>query len=310
MRIGAHISTRGDYAKMFRYAEEVGCETFAIFAKSPRIWSAKPLDPVKGEELRAQLALSPIEVFYTHTAYLINISSAEDDMRLKSSAALADELVRAALLGASGVNTHMGNDALHDDGAAAQRAADSIVYARETAARTLREMGEREAFSGLASLSQVPPVPRLLLEDTAGAGSTFGATVEQLAATVAAAALPEDELGICLDTCHAWAQGYDVSCAEGWTELLDEVDDALAHGGTSGIARLGLLHANDSKFARGAHKDRHEQIGKGAIGEAGFSAMVCEPRLSGVDVILEVPGEEPDKDIDNIALLKRLRESA
>lgn len=308
MRIGAHISTRGNYAKMLDYAHDVGCETFAIFAKSPRMWHAKPLEARRGDELRMLMRASSIDAFYTHTSYLINISSVDGEMRGKSVLALADELVRAAILGAAGVNTHLGNDAAGDADAAAVRTGAAIAVAVRHAGESLERLAGAGAFSGFASFAacgaSAPCVPRLLLEDTAGAGSTFGATVAQLAASVAASGLDAAALGICLDTCHAWAQGYDVSTAGGWDELLGEVDDAC------GLERLGLLHANDCKFARGAHKDRHEQLGQGAIGEAGFAAMVADSRLADVDVILEVPGEEPGKDIDNIAFLKRLRDEA
>ena len=154
-----------------------------------------------------------------------------------------------------------------------------------------------------------------MFEDTAGAVTTFGTTVAELAAILhelEAMGRPAAEAGICIDTCHAWAAGYDLSCAAGWDELLGEVDALCApkDAQAGGLARLMWLHANDCKFARGSRKDRHEWIGRGCIGLAGFAEMMRRPELAHANVVVEMPGEVPEKDAVNVALLKRLRDEA
>ena len=156
---------------------------------------------------------------------------------------------------------------------------------------------ESYALAGEAASST-----RLLLENTAGGGSTFGCTFVQLGAAIDAAAMPAELLGVCLDTCHAFAYGMPLGVAEGWHETVSEIDHVL------GLERLGLIHANDCLFERGSRRDRHAWIGDGFIGMDGFRAMLCETRLAHVPVVTEMPGERPEKDEVNIERLKRLRD--
>lgn len=303
MFIGAHVPTLGSYTKMMDYACSVGCECLQMFAKSPRQWSAKPLDPARAATLRhirSERGFGPI---LTHTAYLINLSTNRDDQRAKSTRALADELVRATLLGADSVNTHTGNDPVGDDVAAAKRAAVAINQAIVCAADTLESLVSDGIFDGIELFQDALPLKpvRLVLENTAGAGSAFGVTARQLAQIVEASQLDNASLGICIDTCHAWAYGYDVSTQTGWDELLEGIDDEL------GLERLHWIHANDCKFGRGMNKDRHAWIGDGMIGLEGFRVMVNDPRLRHVNVVVEMPGEMPEKDTINIERLKALR---
>ncbi len=283
MLVGAHVSVAGGYEKALDYAISVGAECLQFFAKSPRQWRGKAVDPQAAADfvaLRAEREFGPV---YTHTAYLLNLSSADDVLRARSTDALADELVRAGLLGAVGVVTHVGNDAAGDAAAAAARTADTILRAYELAG---------DAAAGT----------RLLLENTAGGGSSFGSTFTELAAAIEATGLDPEKLGVCFDTCHAFAYGMPLDTAEGWRETVDEI------AATIGLQRLGLIHANDAMFARGSHRDRHAWIGDGLIGCEGFSAMVCAPELEHVSVITEMPGEPPLKDSENLNRLKRLRE--
>lgn len=284
MRIGAHVSVSGGYAKALDYGDSVGCECIQIFAKSPRQWRGSVLDPVAAAEfvaLREARGFGPV---FTHTAYLINPATSDPELREKSIVALADELVRGSLLGAAGVVTHIGNDPDGDPTAAAQRVGEAAVRAFELA-------------GGDACRT------RLLLENTAGAGRTFGSSFEELGACIEAADLPAERLGVCLDTCHAWAYGMPVDSEEGWREVVDGI------GGCCGLGRLGLIHANDCLFERGSKRDRHAWIGDGHIGEAGFSAMVCVPELADICVVTEMPGDVPVKDAENIGRLKALRET-
>ena len=282
MRIGSHISVSGGYLSALRYAESVGCECAQIFAKSPRQWRGPSIDPEAAQrfrDAREEHAFGPV---FTHTAYLINPATSDPVLREKSIAALADELERGSLLGAAGVVTHIGNDPDADPVAAARRVGEAAVRAFELA-------------GGDACHT------RLLLENTAGAGRTFGSNFEELGACIDAAGLPTERLGICLDTCHAFAYGLPVDSEEGWREVARGLEDCC------GTGRLGLIHANDCMFERGSRRDRHAWIGDGFIGTAGFSAMLCVPELEGVSIVTEMPGDVPAKDAENIDRLKKLR---
>ena len=284
MLVGAHIPVAGGYERAAAYAVEVGAEAIQIFAKSPRQWNGPTPDPERASafvKARERLGIGPV---VTHTAYLINLGSRDDEMWERSIAAYADEIARAALLRADAVITHIGTRFDPDDvTASAARVASACCRALDA--------------------SRVDPdALDLLLENTAGAGSTFGGGIDELGAVLAGL---DDagvaRAGLCLDTCHAWATGIDVGTAEGWRDLLDEIETR------SGPGRVRAVHANDCMFGRGEHKDRHAWIGEGSIGEPGFAAMLAEPRLHAVPALLEMPGEMPVKDAENIARLKRLR---
>lgn len=284
MLLGAHVSVSGGYLKALDYALQVGCECVQIFAKSPRQWRGPAIDPEAAEEFaraRREAGFGPL---FTHTAYLINPATSDPVLRDTSIHALADELVRGSLLGASGVVTHIGNDPDEDPHAAATRVGEACVRAFELA-------GGDECRT------------RLLLENTAGAGRTFGSNFEQLGECLEASGLPQERLGVCLDTCHAWAYGLPVDSAVGWREVVNGISECC------GIGRLGLIHANDCLFDRGSRKDRHAWIGDGFIGRAGFEAMVCVPELASVCAVTEMPGEVPDKDKENLKRLSELRAS-
>lgn len=284
MIIGAHVSVSGGLVQAVDYALSVGCECLQFFAKSPRQWRAKPVDTDAAEKFKAARAEVGFGPVFTHTAYLINLSTADDELRAKSTAALADELQRAVVLGADAVVTHIGNDKAGDDNAAAARVGIAINEAFDAS-------GARD--SGV----------RLLLENSAGAGSIFGATFEQLALCVDAVGLPSSHLGICLDTCHGFAQGMELDSEAGWRDCLDSI------AGCCDLERLGLIHANDCMFERGSRRDRHAWIGDGFIGMDGFSAMMCMPALRDVPLVTEMPGEVPEKDAVNNERLRALREA-
>ena len=282
MLFGAHISVSGGYDKAVDYAFEVGAECIQIFAKSPRQWRGPAIDATKAEHFRALCAQRGLGPVFTHTAYLINPATSDPVLREKSIVALADELVRGALLGAAGVVTHVGSDPDGDPALAARRVADAVVCAFDLA-------------------GPVAQSTRLLLENTAGAGRTFGSTFEELGAVIDATGLPADRLGVCLDTCHAFAFGMPLDTQKGWRDVVAGIEECC------GVSRLGLIHANDCMFERGSKRDRHAWIGDGLIGYAGFEAMVCVPELDGVCACVEMPGEVPVKDAENIARLKKLR---
>jgi len=283
MLFGAHISVSAGYESVLEYAYSVGCECAQIFAKNPRQWRGPAIDPVRAEEFASAREAEGFGPIYTHTAYLINPSSTDPELREKSIAALADEIVRGALLGADGVVTHVGSDPDGDPDAAARRVADAVNRAFELAG----PLGAQT---------------RLLLENTAGAGKTFGSSFEELGSCIDYAGLPSEMLGVCLDTCHAFAWGMELGTPQGWTDVMSGIDEFC------GRDRLGLIHANDCMFERGSKRDRHAWVGDGFIGYDGFAAMVSMPELSGVNVCTETAGEVPLKDVENIRRLKALRE--
>lgn len=286
MLIGAHISTSGGYDKMTDYYEQVACECAQIFAKSPRMWNQKPLDQKQIDSMKALRESGRLGPLFTHTSYLINLTTNNEELWEKSVHALADELKRGSDLGCAGVNTHLGSVPDKDVEAATQRAARGIERAFEIA-------GGEEAVN-----------TALVIENTAGAGTLFGGPVNDIAQVILSTNIDRSKLGLCIDSCHAWAYGYDVSVAEGWHEIAQEIED------TVGLDRWVLTHANDCKFGRGSKKDRHEWIGRGEIGLAGFQELF---NLNGMDhlcLVTEMPGKVPEKDIVNNEVLRELREKA
>ena len=279
---------------MAAYAQEVGCECIQIFAKSPRQWKATPMPLERRDEMRAARKIYDFGPILTHTTYLINITTTNEELYEKSIYALADELVRGSIIEAVGVNTHLGNVPDGDRGVATVRAARAIERAFEIADETCKDRGIQNST-------------RLILENTAGAGTLYGGTVTELCDVIAETSVPRERLGVCIDTCHAWAYGYDVSARDGWQSLLNEFIAA-------DMLDLWLFgHANDCKFGRGSNKDRHAWIGEGEIGFEGFKILLHlgkeHPELDRMCLMVEMPGEMPEKDIINIDALKALRDS-
>jgi deoxyribonuclease-4 len=282
MRIGAHVGVAGGYAAAVDYAVSVGCECLQVFAKSPRQWNAKPFDPDAARAFRDRVAELDAGPVFVHTSYLINLGSSDDDLWRKSYEALADELRRGELLGARGVITHTGTAYKENPAYTAQRIAGGVDRAWE-----------------LADVSR----PRILLENTAGAGTTFGDGPQELGTILALLGESAGCVGVCLDTCHAHAAGWDLSRADVWNELVTAFEWCCG-------MPIEAVHANDCMFAAGLHKDRHAWVGDGTIGYPGFAAMFAEERLRGVPAIIEMPGDVPRKDVENITRLKRLRDGA
>lgn len=287
MLIGCHVPSFSDYEKMFTYAREVGCECLQMFTKSPRIWQAKPLSDDRISEFKASRRAHDDIPVLIHGAYLLNLIADKPELLEKARNGLANEFVRAQKLGVKDVNVHPGSSKDLNQTDAALRCAESIEIARRLAKETLA----------------APLCVRIVIENTAGAGSTYGASVEDLAAILHASNLDTDSLGFTIDTAHAWAAGYDLSHAEGWEKFLTVFDERI------GLERLQWIHANDSMNELGSRKDRHAWIGEGKIGIEGFQAMCSEPRLNKVGVTCEMPGEMPEKDEVNISLLKAMRDS-
>lgn len=279
--LGAHVSVAGGFDKGLAYALEVGCECMQFFSKNARQWHARAIEPDVAEAFRRLRADSPIGGVFGHASYLLGLAATDEAHRQKSVLALADELTRASMLGMDGLVTHLGSASDGDRAAAAYRVA--------------------EAVSEALSIVGDSCTTRLLLENTAASGNTFGSTFEELSACISLTGVGDERLGVCLDTCHAFAAGVPLDSRDGWLRLVDSIDSSC------GLERLGLIHANDSLFECGARKDRHAWIGDGFIGMSGFSAMFEMPELEQLCVCTEMPGEVPEKDITNLARLRQLR---
>jgi deoxyribonuclease IV len=278
MLIGAHVSPAGGLAKAIERGVERGCRAIQIFNQSPRMW--KPtVYPEEGVlAFREAMAGSPIEAVVIHAVYLINCASEDAEIRAKSLNSLIHSLRVGTRIGARGVILHPGSAKTGDVPSAIARAGETI----------------REA---LAESEQCP----VHLENTAGTGGTLGRSVDELAELVAAAGGSE-RVGICLDSCHLFASGYDIRSAAGMDELLREVSAKI------GLRRLGSLHLNDSMTPLGANRDRHANIGEGELGEDGCAAFLAAHAFEELACLLETPGQSRSGATrEEVELAERLR---
>lgn len=269
MLIGAHVSTAGGLEKAVTRGVDLGCESIQIFNQSPRMWKATSYDEDDFALFRERMAESPIESVIIHAVYLINCATPDRDLASKSRASLTHALRIGDSIGADGVVLHPGarKDAPLDP--AIGRSGKVIA----------------EALSDSANCP-------LLIEQMAGHKGILGTTLEEVQAITEAAGGGE-RLGLCLDSCHLFAAGYDVRTPESLAGVIDEVESRLGKG------RLRALHVNDSREGLGSRKDRHEDLGKGEIGDRGMACFLSEPRFEGLPATLETPGPEkkgPDAD--------------
>jgi deoxyribonuclease-4 len=268
--IGSHVAVAGGLVKSgLGEAVEVGAEIIQLFAGNPRSWVQRAPEPAGDDAFRAACAELRLPVV-VHAAHLINLGSPSDVVLAQSVAALETTMDRAAAIGAHAVVVHAGS---------------LVARGRRTA-----------VLAGLHDLlapvvDRAAPGVRLLIEPTAGAGEAIASTVDSTIQYMLA--LDNDQVGLCLDTCHLHAAGEDVTDPR---EVIDKISAAL------GPDRIGLVHVNDSRDPRGSHRDRHESIGRGAIGAAGFEALFAIPGLRDVPLLVETPTHARD-----VALLKAIR---
>jgi deoxyribonuclease-4 len=279
MLIGAHVSPAGGLPKAIERGAERGCRAIQIFNQSPRMWKPTAYRDEDVAAFKQAMAASPIDAILIHAVYLLNCASEEPDIRAKSLASLTHSLRVGREIGASGVVLHPGSAKTGDVQSALARAAETI----------------REA---LVESEECP----LHLEDTAGAGGTLGRSIDELAALLEASG-GDERLGLCLDSCHLLASGYDIRTPAGMDELIDEISTKI------GLKRLGSLHLNDSQAALGSNRDRHANIGHGELGEAGCAAFLSAPAFADLPCVLETPGEDRrGASSEEIALAVALRE--
>jgi deoxyribonuclease-4 len=262
MLIGAHVSPAGGLDKAIERGVEKGCEAIQIFNQSPRMWRPTAYGDDDFAAFKKAMKPSPVKAVLIHAVYLVNCASDDAEIRDKSRASLIQSLRVGAGIGAAGVVLHPGSAKQGDVKLAIKRAGTVIKEA----------------------LSDTDRCP-LHLEDTAGAGGTLGRSFEELAELLSAAGSGR-RLGICLDSCHLLASGYDIRTAAGLTETMDEFDRVV------GIKRLGSLHLNDSQTPLGSNRDRHANIGTGELGDRGCAAYLSEPRFDKLPLVLETQGPE------------------
>ncbi len=281
MLIGAHVSPAGGPAKAVARGAERQCAAIQIFNQNPRAWKPGAYTDEQVEDYRRALDASDVDALLIHAVYLINCASEDPEIAEKSLASLVGSLRAGAALGARGVVLHAGS-ALKDGG--------EVDAALDRAGAVIKEaLAESEGCE-------------LHLEDTAGAGGTLGRSFEELARMLERSGGDADRLGVCLDSCHLLASGFDVRSAEGLDAVLGDFDRVI------GLDRLRSLHVNDSATPLGSNRDRHAALGEGEIGVEGCRAFLSEPRFEGLPCIYEGPGTGGKQiEVDDIAIAWRLR---
>lgn len=275
VHLGLHVGTSGGYDGAIAYTRELGCDAMQIFVGNPKAYRTGPLDVPALERFREARERAGIARCVIHTSYLINFATDDAKIAESSRALVEKDLAAAAIGGIDFVNTHLGSygKRSRDEGFGA------VAVALERALQT------------------IAPGVTLVLENSAGAGSLCGGTLDELGAFVKA--IDHPQLGVCLDTAHSWAAGYEIDSEAGVERFIADADAAI------GLDRVAMFHLNDTQIPLGGHKDRHWHIGEGLIGAAGFRALLHHPRLAGKTAILETPGESAD-DARNVAAIRAL----
>jgi deoxyribonuclease IV len=261
MLIGAHVSPAGGLPKAVARGLERDCRAIQIFNQSPRMWRPTVYRDEDVLAFREAMADSQVDAVLIHAVYLLNCASEDPDIRKKSLVSLTHSLRVGKAIGASGVVLHPGSAKTGDPSKAIARAGETIAEA----------------------LSESEDCP-LHLENTAGTGGTLGRSIDELAELLEAAG-GSNRLGLCLDSCHLFASGYDIRTVAGVDELTGEISKKI------GLKRMGSLHLNDSQTPLGANRDRHANIGEGELGENGCAAFLSAPAFQGLPCVLETPGE-------------------
>jgi len=279
MLIGAHVSPAGGLPKAITRGVQRGCRAIQIFNQSPRMWKPTAYREEDIAAFREAMAGSQIEAVLIHAVYLLNCASEDKEIRAKSLASLTHSLRVGQAIGASGVVLHPGSAKTGHTGEAIARAGETIA----------------QALAGSEGCE-------LHLENTAGAGGTLGRSFEELAALIDAAGAGK-RLGVCLDSCHLLASGYDIRTPEKMGSVLRECQRLLGRG------TVRSLHLNDSQTPLGSNRDRHANLGKGELGRKGCSAFLSAPSIQKLPCVLETPGENREGPTrEEIAFAVKLRE--
>lgn len=285
--VGRHMPLDARPREAFATARSIGCDTIQIFVGNPRGWTPATENPTEVAAFREQLTATGFTPIVIHAAYLINLASNTEETRTRSVRLLRWTLERGAAIGAHEVVMHIGS---HGGG--------GLAVGMERLISGLREVGR-----------DLPLGPRLLLENDVGAGNTIGSRFESMAEVLTA--LRDDwgdRLGVCLDTAHLWGAGFDIGTPESAQTTLDQIDT------TCGLARVGVIHLNDTTTKLGGHRDLHARLGEGIIGKSGLQTFLGDKRLANAAILLETPirelpekaGHDWDHDRAQIALARAL----
>ncbi|MGP8240272.1 MAG: deoxyribonuclease IV [Solirubrobacteraceae bacterium] len=279
MLIGAHVSPAGGLPKAIERGVERGCEAIQIFNQSPRMWKPTTYREEDVAAFKEAMSASPINAVLIHAVYLLNCASDDPEIRARSLTSLTHSLRVGHEIGSSGVVLHPGSAKTGDVG-------EAIARAGETIAESLKESEGCE----------------LHLENTAGTGGTLGRSFDELAALLEASG-DGKRLGVCLDSCHLLASGYDIRTAAGMGSTLREATRKLGRG------KVRSLHLNDSQTPLGSNRDRHANLGAGELGKEGCMAFLSAPGLQKLPCVLETPGENREgPSREEVALARRLHE--
>jgi deoxyribonuclease IV len=278
VRLGVHVSVAGGIERAVSRACEKGCDSFQIFSSNPRGWRASPISQESAHRFISELRSSGLYPAVDHMPYLPNLASAREEVYVKSVKALAEELDRCRMLEIPYLVTHLGSHL----GAGIEMGLQRIVAAMQSAL---------ESSDGRTVL---------LLESGSGTRNSVGSSFSDLAFIIDALPEEADRIGVCLDTCHLHAAGYDLRSSEALESTLDLFGECIDQ------SRLKLIHLNDCKGPLGSHLDRHEHIGLGQIGEEGFRAVLSHPKLSRLPMILETPVDGRRDDLGNLEAARRL----
>jgi deoxyribonuclease-4 len=279
--IGAHMSSSGGIHTAVDRAEAIGCEAIQVFTQSPRMWRPTNHSDENVERFKQRVAEVGLHGVVCHALYLINLSAPDDAIYEKSVTALKHSVETACRIDADAVIFHVGSHL----GAGFDKGLERVIPA---------------LFQCLDSCTDKT---WLLIENTAGAGGTIGRSIEELA-TLVDKLDRHERIGICLDSCHLWASGYDVTDRAALDDVLDQVDREI------GLDRLRALHVNDSKTPLGSNRDRHDNVGEGLMGD-GLATFLSHPRLQGLPALLETPGpDNKGPDAAQIGRAKSYRDGA
>ena len=279
MIIGGHVSSAGGILNALTRGQAQGFQTIQIHPTGPQSWAGPTVTDETATQFQASMAEYSIKSAFFHNIYLANFASPEERVWQGAIRISTQYLELAVKMGVSGVVTHVGS----------HKGSGFEAVLPDLAERLKRMLGEA-------------PEGRFLIENTAGAGGSIGRTLVEIEQIIEAVGAPSDRLGVCIDTCHAFAAGIPLQTPEGWQAFMHEFQERL------GMERLACMHLNDSKGAFDSNKDRHENIGDGMIGLEGFKHIVSDPRLKILPGIMEVPGlEGKGPDIANRERLEHLQ---
>ena len=279
VRIGAHVSIAGGLERALERGAAVGCDVIQIFSRSNQQWAARPITAETVAAWRAAVARTGVEPTMVHACYLLNLAAPRAWLRKKSIRALAEELRRCALLGIPNLVIHPGAHCGDGEATGVARIAAAI----------------ERAYAG-----QPDNPTRLLLENTAGQGSSVGHRFEHLRDIIGAMKWGGDRVGVCIDTAHTLAAGFDITTGDGWQRTFEHLEAAV------GVGRVAGFHVNDSKTPKGSRVDRHEHLGRGHLGLGALRCLVNDPRFAGLPMVIETPKPSDDADRVNLGILRAL----